>query len=154
MLLKIFKSVAVGAVLALMTPQKLMAEDATSCTSGVACQVLHAGHERGRIPVSCVSIPFEKKGTGQIAMFVLRHYSPDQTLNDQIAEPGNLIFQDSKITGPQDNFCRNAKKFVGAGVVVLCDKENGNGWIKGEALALTIQNGRPPQNGRIHVGIF
>ncbi|HVM73795.1 MAG TPA: hypothetical protein VMU13_02905 [Candidatus Paceibacterota bacterium] len=154
MLLKFFMSVAVWAGLASMAPNTASADWNTGCHIGVACNILHAGHERGRTPIACVSIPFEKPGYGQIAMFVLRHYDPSISLDAQIDEADNLIFKDSKIAASHDDFCRNPKYFAGARAVVLCDNENGSGWLRGETLAITIVQRRPPNGGRIHVGLF
>ncbi len=143
-----------GIALASATPS--FAYEGGDCTTSHACHVLSAGRERGRTPTWCISIPFEKKGSGEIAMFVLRHFDPDriQDLDAQIAEPGNLIFADSKITGPNDDFCRGPTYLAGAGAVVLCDKKFGSGWIMGESLQYAIKHGRPPNDQPVHVGRF
>ena len=154
---KIFiTSIIIGAGLALVAATSASAHESSDCNVSKACSVLNAGQERRRTPVWCVSIPFQKKlkGRSKTAMFVLQRFDPDIDLDSQLAEPGNLIFTDSKIAGWQDDFCRNPRYFMGAGAVVLCDKKSGTGWIQGDSLAYAINNGRPPNNQRVHLGRF
>ena len=119
-----------------------------------ACDVLHRGHVRGRLPIACVSIPFIKEGYGKVAMFVLRDFNPHGSKAEilrQLNDDDNVVYRDSKVTGPIDDFCRGRQKFAGGNWVVICD-EYRLGAITDYPLAYAIRNGRPPGNRRVRVG--
>ena len=127
------------------------------CQEKSACDLVKAGHERGRLPIACASFPFDMRYDGKVALFAVRHYSPNAPIEvrrAQLSDPSNVVFSDSKIASASDDFCRNPAKFVGARWVVLCDEHNGMGWMNDPEYSYTLRHGHPPGGERIRIGIF
>lgn len=150
LLRKVFLVLVVSALPTLAATPGL-AGNKTACSANDACTVLRAGHVRGRIPVACISIPFIKKGYGQVAMFVMRDFNPNVSPEEIQEQLTHALFKDSKVTGAVDDFCRKPAKFAGGLWVVFCD-DYGVGWITGKSLAYALRVGHPPGNRRVRIG--
>lgn len=130
------------------------------CTSSDACKLLHSARPRGRIPVACVHIPFIKIRApvyGPVNLYVLRDFHEPRSAEDlqqqlrPVEKGGSMVWEDSKVTGPADDFCRNAKFFARGTAIVLCD-EHSSGWIVGNDLRYAIRTGWPPRKRRVEIG--
>lgn len=133
----VFTALAVSAISALSATSGL-AGNKGACPTKDPCTVFRAGHVRGRLSIACVSIPFAKRGYGQIAMFVMRDFNPNVSPSEIQEQLKRALFKDSKVTGPLDDFCRNPNKFAEGNWVVFTSERT----LLGDELGISESWGR------------
>jgi hypothetical protein len=82
-------------------------------------------------------------GRGQIAIFLLADRRIGATDGERQAQYAAALYRDSKVTGPDSDFCLGPQKFVGVNLVVFCDLKH-FGWVNDPELRVAKETGRLP----------